>query len=141
MTVLPTHGVGDLDTSTRTTPGRVAPLRLGAVGQQPAQHLVGGPAHGRDGGDAEPLVDLGPAGVVDPGHDVLDAERLAGDPRGDDVGVVAAADRGERVGSLDPRVLEHVSRSKPIAGDASRRRRPGRAGGTPSGLASMIATV
>src|ERR687894_621761 len=48
------------------------PVRLGAGRQQPAEDLVGGPADGGDGGDAQPLVDLGPAGVVDPGHDVVD---------------------------------------------------------------------
>ena len=49
-------------------------------GQQPAQHLVGGPAHGRDGRDAEPLVDLGAAGVVDAGDDVARRRRSRGRP-------------------------------------------------------------
>ena len=48
----------------------VAEVGLGADGQQSAEHLVGGPLHGRDRGDPEPLVDLGPPGVVDPGDDV-----------------------------------------------------------------------
>src|SRR6478609_6934449 len=73
----------------------VAPLRLRAVRQQPPQHLVGRPPDRGHRGDAEPLVDLGPARVVDPGHHVVDAERLAGHPGRDDVGVVAAADGGE----------------------------------------------
>ena len=72
------------------------------LGHEVAQHPVGGPPYGRDGGDAEPLVDLGPFGVVDPGHHAADAERLPGQPGRDDVGVVAAGDGGERVGPLDP---------------------------------------
>src|SRR5918992_5892563 len=33
---------------------RIPPVRFGAPGQQAPQHLVGCPAHGSDGGDAEP---------------------------------------------------------------------------------------
>ena len=105
---------GASTTSIRIAAGRVAPLRLGALGQQPAQHLVGRPAHGGDGGDAQPLVDLGAARVVDPGHHVVDAERLAGHPGGDDVGVVAAADRGEGLGRARCRPPRARSRSKPM---------------------------
>ena len=78
------------------------------AGQDPAQHLVGGPLDGRHGGDAEPLVDLGAPGVVDAGHDLLDAEGLAGHPRGDDVGVVAAGDRRERVRPTDAGLLQDL---------------------------------
>ena len=92
--------------STRMVPRRVAEVGLGAGGQHPAQHLVGGPLHGGHRGDAEPLVDLGAARVVDAGHDLLDAERLAGHPGRDDVGVVAAGDRREGVGALDAGLLE-----------------------------------
>ena len=108
-------GLGARGTSaTHDRAGRVAPSSGSApCGQQPAQHLVGGPAHGGDGGDAEPLVDLGAARVVDAGHDVLDAERLAGHPGGDDVGVVAAGDRGEGVGVARCRPRRRTSRSKP----------------------------
>ena len=80
---------------------RVDELGHVALGEQPAQHLVGRPPHRGDGGDAEPLVDLGAAGVVDAGDDVLDAERLAGHPGREDVGVVAAGDGGEGVGVVD----------------------------------------
>ena len=86
---------------------RVAEVGLGAGGQQPAQHLVGGPLHRRDRGDAEALVDLGAAGVVDAGDDLLDAEGLPGHPRRDDVGVVAAADGREGVGALDAGLGQH----------------------------------
>src|SRR5690606_2784870 len=65
--------------------------------------------HGRDRRDAEPLVDLRAAGVVDARDDVADAERLARDPRGDDVGVVARGDRGEGAGVLDAGLDERVA--------------------------------
>ena len=52
--------------------GGIAEVGFGAGRQDPPQHLVGGPLHRGDGGDAEPLVDLGAAGVVDPGHDLVD---------------------------------------------------------------------
>ena len=87
--------------------GRASPH--GGRREQLAEHLVGRPADRGDRRDAQPLVDLGAAGVVDAGHDVLDAERLAGDPRGDDVRVVAAADRGEGVGLLDACLEQRVA--------------------------------
>src|SRR4051794_5004795 len=77
--------------------GGVAEVGLGAGGEDPAQHLVGGPLHRRHRGDAQSLVDLGPSGVVDAGHDLLDAEGLPGDTCGDDVGVVTTAHGGEGV--------------------------------------------
>ena len=63
----------------------------------------------RHGRDAEPLVDHRTAGVVDAGHDPLDAEGLAGDASRHDVRVVAARHRGEgpRVG--DARLHEDVA--------------------------------
>src|SRR5690606_30888866 len=84
-------------------PGRVAPLRLGALRQDAPNHLVGGPTDGRYRGDAQPLVDLGAAGVVDPGDHGADTERLPGHARCDDVGVVAAGHRHQRLGVLDTR--------------------------------------
>ena len=104
----PTHDLGDRHLVEPDGAGRVAEVGLGAGRQQPAQHLVGGPLHRGDRGDAEPLVDLGAAGVVDPGHDLLDPERLAGHPRGDDVGVVAAGHRGEGVGATDAGLLQDL---------------------------------
>jgi len=53
-------------------------------------------------------VDLGPPGVVDPGDHVRHAERLARDPGGEDVRVVAAAHRRERVGVVDAGLDERV---------------------------------
>ena len=94
-------GLGDRDLVDPDGAGGVAEVGLGAGRQDPPQHLVGGPLDRRDGGDAEPLVDLGAAGVVDARDDLLDPEGLAGHPRGDDVGVVAAAHGGEGVGPLD----------------------------------------
>ena len=95
-------------------PAGVAPYAVRALGQQPPEHLVGGPPDGRDGRDAEPGVDLGAARVVDAGDDVLDAEGLAGYPRRDDVGVVATGHCGEGVGLLDTGLDQRV----PVEADA-----------------------
>ena len=89
--------------------GRVPPLRLGAGRQQPAQHLVGRPADGGDGGDAQPLVHLGAARVVDAGHHVVDVEGLAHHPGGQDVGVVAVGHGGESLGLLDAGLEQHLA--------------------------------
>ena len=82
-------------------------LRL--AGEQPAQHLVGGPRDGRDGRDAEALVDERAARVVDAGDDVLDAVGLAGDAGAQDVGVVAVRHRGESPGLVDAGLREVVA--------------------------------
>ncbi len=126
----PIHAA-DVGTSASCTPplgSRHSGSRPGR--QQPAQHLVGGPAHGRDGGDAQALVDLGAARVVDPGRDVLDAEHLPGHPGGDDVGVVAAADRGEGARLLDAGlaqgVLVEADTGHPPTGEAGAQTSEGR---------------
>ena len=85
-------------------------------GKDAPQDLVGAPAHRSDGGNAEPLVDLRAAGIVDPGHDVRDVERLTGNAGGQDVGVVAAGDRSEGVRLGDSGLLQRVP-VKPDAGD------------------------
>ena len=82
-------------------PGRVGELGDVALGEQAAQHLVARPLDRGDGGDAEPLVDLGAARVVDARDDVLDAVLLARDASREDVGVVTAGDGGEGVGVVD----------------------------------------
>ena len=87
----------------------VAPGGGHAVGQQHPQEAVGGPGHGGDGRDAQALVDRGALGVVDAGHDLGDAEGLAGHPRGDDVRVVARGDRRERLGPVDARGGQHLA--------------------------------
>src|SRR5205814_7334955 len=46
---------------------------------------------------------------IDPGDDVVDTESLPSDPRADDVRVVAAGDRDEGVGLLDPGLDERVT--------------------------------
>ena len=84
------------------------------VGEDAAQHPLGGPLHGGDGGDAEALVDGGPAGVVDAGHDPVDLEGLAGDAGHHDVGVVAVGDRGQGAG---------LARCRPPRGGRGRSRR------------------
>jgi hypothetical protein len=78
------------------------------VGQKPAQHLIGGPRHRCHGRDPEPLVDLRPPWVVDPGAHPLDLERLAGDAGDQDVGVVAVGDRSEGVGLLHAGLAQRV---------------------------------
>ena len=86
----------------------VAPVRGDLVGDQHPHHLVGGPLDGGHGGDAEALVDLGPAGVVDAGHHHRGLELLPGQTGGHDVGVVAAGHGRERLGPLDPGRPQHV---------------------------------
>ena len=103
----PIQASGTITWSTRMVPEGSRKSGSAPAGSDPAQHLVGGPLHGRHRRDAEPLVDLGAAGVVDPGHDLLDAEGLAGDPRGDDVGVVTAGHGRERVRPADAGLLQH----------------------------------
>ena len=99
--------------TSRPEGSRKSPARC-CSGRMPAQHLVGAPAHRRDRGDAEALVDLGAARIVDPGDHMGDVEGLAGHPGGQDVGVVAAGDGGEGVGLLDAGLLERV----PVKADA-----------------------
>src|SRR5690349_2369352 len=89
--------------------GRVAPDFDLLLGDQVAQHPIGRPAHRRDGRDAQPLVHLGPLGVVDAGDDSFDAKRLPRHPSRDDVRVVARGHRGERVGPFNAGVDEHVA--------------------------------
>ncbi len=78
-------------------------------GSKPPPDLVDGPRHRGHGRDAEPLVDLGPAGVVDAGHHMGDLVGLPGDAHGQDVGVVTARDGGQRTGLVGPRLLEVVA--------------------------------
>ena len=80
----------------------------GGFRQDPAQHLVGAPAHGGHRGDAQALVDFGPAGIVDAGHHVLHMEGFARHAGGQDVGVVAAGDGGKGVGVFNVGLLERV---------------------------------
>ena len=102
--VLVQRQLGDADVA-----GRVAPL--GGLGL-PGEHVeqpVGRPRHGGHRRDAEALVDRRALGVVDAGDDALDAERLAGHPRRDDVGVVAGRHGRERAGLLDAGPQQHVA--------------------------------
>ena len=100
--------LGDGDPHEQDLAGGLAPQLADLDRQQLAQQPVHRPGHGGDAGDAHALVDLGPLGVVDPGDDVLDAEGLPGHPGADDVGVVAAADRGERAGRVDAGVEQRL---------------------------------
>src|SRR5690625_4493860 len=99
------HRRGEYLVAAHRTRG-VTPERLVTFRYEAAQHLVGGPRHRCDSGDAEAFVHLGTSGVVDACDDVRDAELLAGDARRDDVGVVSAGDRRERIGGVDGGTLE-----------------------------------
>ena len=81
----------------------------GPVREDAVQHPLGGPLHGGDGRDADPLVDGGAAGVVDAGHHPLDAEGLPGHPGHEDVRVVAVGDGGQCAGLLDAGVPQPVA--------------------------------
>jgi hypothetical protein len=90
-------------------PGRVGQLRQVTLGEEAAQHLIGGPLDRRHSGYAEALVDLGSPRVVDPGHDVLHPERLAGNARRENVGVVTTGDGCEGVCRVDPGLAQRVA--------------------------------
>ena len=137
---LPAHvsGSSRSTSSERRRSGRSTRRRL--VGEQPAAHLVDGPRRPWPPSGCRALVDLGPAGVVDPGDDVGDPVGLPGDPRRQDVGVVAAGHRGERAG------LARAAHRRGRRGRSPSRRRssPGQSvGEAAEGLrvGSMIATV
>jgi hypothetical protein len=90
-------------------PGRL-PEVTGQVlfGKDPPQHLVRTPAHRRHGGDAQALVDFGPAGIVNPGHNMGDMEGFPGHPGGEDVGIVTAGYCGEGICIGNAGLLEGV---------------------------------
>lgn len=97
---------------------RIAVLLEATLWQQATHDLSRRPRHGGDSGNAEALVDLGAARVIDAGDHVLDAVGLASDASREDVGVVSATYRRESVGALDPRILESFA----IEADALDRR-------------------
>ena len=88
---------------------RVSPLRFRTARQQPPQYLICGPTYGGDGRDAEPLVDLGAAGVIDPSHDIVDTKGFAYDASRQDVGVVTTGHRSKAVGVLDTGLEKHLA--------------------------------
>ena len=94
-----TLGQDTLDEQER--PRAVVPLRRELIGEQPAPDLVDGPGDGRHRGDAEALIHQCALRVVDARDHALHPERLAGDARREDVGVVAGRDRSEGVRVLD----------------------------------------
>ena len=116
-------GLGERALDEGEAPRRVGPVARVLVGQQAPPDLVDGPRHGGHGGDAEALVDLGAAGVVDPGHHVGDLVGLPGDAHGQDVGVVPAGHGGQRVGLERARLLEVVA-VEPRPHDAGARPSP-----------------
>ena len=105
----PGDGQHALDKTDRS--GRVGPLRDGAGREELADHLLGRPGDRRDRRNAEPLIDLGTARIVDTGHDRRDLVGLPCDARGEDVRVVAARYRRER--AFRRQLHRERSRSKP----------------------------
>src|ERR671919_2506211 len=106
--LLPEQVVGKLDLEMEQEPaGQRVAHRLLPV-EQEVLHLLGGPPHAGHGGDVELLVDVGPAGIVDPGDHLRYLEVLAGHPGRDDVRVVAVRHGDERVGLPDPRLLQDL---------------------------------
>ena len=103
-------------------------------------HPVGRPRHRGHGRDAQPLVHLGPLLVVDPGHHPLDAERLPGQPGGDDVRVVAAGHGREGVGPLDAG-LDRAPRGRSPTPVTGRPAKSGPSRRNASGFWSMTATA
>ena len=93
----------------RDRAARVPVFVLGSHREHPAHDLACSPSDGCNRRDSESLVNLGPSLVVDARNDPVDAVGLAGDPRGEDVRVVAAAHGGEGVGTLDAGGLEGLS--------------------------------
>ena len=127
----PTEAAGTSRSTRHDLGAGVDPLDLAGVGQDPAQHPLGRPLHRGDGGDAEALVDRGPARVVDAGDDPLDAVGLPGDAGDEDVRVVAVGDGGQRPGLLDARP-RRGGRGRSRRRRPSARRSPPAAAGTPS---------
>ena len=105
----PSHGSPEVHLGQDDGAARVAVVVLGAEREDAAHDLLGGPRDGRDGGDAQALVDLRAPRVVDAGDDLLDAVGLARDAGGEDVAVVAAADGREGLGARDARGLEGLA--------------------------------
>ena len=106
---LPAQRSGSSRSTSDSVPVGSVHSRLDLVGQQAPPDLVDGPRHRGHGGDAQPQVDLGPPGVVDPGHHVGDLVGLPGDAGGEDVGVVAAGHGGQGVGLAGPGPVEVVA--------------------------------
>ena len=106
--------VGELDLEVQQRAARQGVTHGLLAVEQEVLDLFRRPPHAGDGGDVQPLVDLGPAWVVDPGDHLGDVEVLPGHPSGHDVRVVAVGHGDERVRLLDARVLQDV----PVEPDA-----------------------
>src|SRR5262249_8755865 len=80
----PGRGVGDVDGVVQERAAGERLLLLLLPVEQQELDLRSRPADGRDRRDAEALIDVGPARIVDPGDDLGDVVVLAGDSRRDD---------------------------------------------------------
>ena len=78
------------------------------LGQQAAQHLVGGPAHRSDRGNTHALEELGAVRVVHARHNVLHLEHFACHTGGNNIRVIARRDGGKSVRLGNTGTLEGV---------------------------------
>ncbi len=115
-------------------PAGIPVLVLGTHRDHPAHDLAGGPGDGGDGGDAESLIDLGTAGIVDPGHDALNPVGLPCDSGGQDVAVITAAHRREGMCALNSGALKGLA----VESDPGHRDPAEISGKPPEGLRVLI---
>lgn len=101
--------LSDMNLSERHSSCRVGEFGISSQWQQSAQDLRGGPGYGRHGGDPESLVNLGSPGIVDSGNNVFHVVGLASDAGGEDVRVIATADRCECMSALYSGVFQGLT--------------------------------
>src|SRR6266540_2655060 len=97
---------GNDDPQPEQVPAAQRLLDLLTAVEQHQHDLLRRPLDAGDGGDVQPLVDLRPPGVVDPGDHRGHVVVLPRHPGRQDVRVVPGGDRDERVGVLDAGFLE-----------------------------------
>ena len=107
--LLPAHSSGMSSLQQHQPTRRVHPLGGDGFWEHSLEHPVDRPGHRRDGRDAEALVDLGAARVVDPGDHPRHLVGLSCDPSGQDVRVVPARHRGEGARLRRPCGVEGVA--------------------------------
>ena len=78
------------------------------LGQQAAQHLVGGPAHRSDRGNTHALEEFGAVRVIHTRHNVLHLEHFACHTGGNNIRVIARRDGGKSVRFGNAGTLEGV---------------------------------
>ena len=105
------------------------PDERGVGREHPAQDGLRRSLHGRNRGDAEALVQVGPRGVVDAGHHVFDVKNLTCDARGNNVRVITRGHRREGVRVFDVGLTQagpvHADPRDPAAGKIGGQARKG----------------